>query len=198
MTSKIENKIPAEGQVNSATQTQAKIQTPAPASKQGAEAVKALDASIKAGTIKAEGKKAVVKKEAVSAAPKVEAKVEAVPAAPLTEISQSDLAINKWGDLFFSTAHKQIAKNPEFQLKTDSDVFFAVDAEKELMTFKEKTDADVVGEFSFTCLYKKRCVNRFYFRKDAQSKIAAAFGKIEDLKFRIVFLKNKSGTLYLQ
>ena len=156
-----------------------------------------MEKAVASGAIKTEGKQASknVKKEEAKKEPAKEEpkKVE------ITKIEQADLAINAWGDLFFSKAGKEIAKNPDFQLKTESNIFFAVDAVKKEISFKGMTETDKVDEKSFVCFYKARCANRFYFKKDAQAKLKTIFGKeAQELKFRVEFSKDKSGKLFLQ
>jgi hypothetical protein len=143
--------------------------------------------------------KKIEKKEAKQASAKQEASKEAEIKQELKQIAQSDLSINAWGDLFFSKAHKEIAKNADFQLKLESEIYFLIDSSKREIAFREKQEADQISENSFFCYYKKRCANRFYFRKEAQNKLEKAFNaKVQALKFSIQFNKDKSGLLKIQ
>jgi len=144
-------------------------------------------------------KKAGVNEKQESKQAQADAKQADASKAILEKIEQSDLSINKWGDLFFSIAHNQIAKNAEFQMKSEANIFFEIEQANKQVAFREAAAADQISENSFFCFYKLRCLNRFYFKKDAQAKLEKAFSKkAQDLKLSIEFSKQKSGLLKIQ
>ena len=140
-----------------------------------------------------------IKKESA----KIEAKQEAKQEEKKAEIAQSkdlielnDAKISKYGDLLFSKIAKELKAN-QMQCKAESNYFFAIDSAKKQIAFKLQEESDKIDENSYSCFFKARIAS-FYHKKAAREKIEASFNKkIEEMRFKIQFLRDQKGFIFL-